>query len=37
MKGYKALNQDMSSEYGNITYELNKKYTISGKLEMRKD
>lgn len=37
MKGYKALNQDMSSQHGNMTYELNTKYTISGELEMHKN
>ena len=34
MKGYKALNIDMSSAYSDITYEIGKKYTITGKLKM---
>ena len=34
MKGYKALNMDMSSAYNGIAYEIGKKYTITGKLEM---
>ena len=34
MKGYKALNMDMSSAYGDISYEIGKKYTITGKLQM---
>ena len=34
MKGYKALNMDMSSKYGNMIYEVGKKYTITGELEM---
>lgn len=34
MKGYKALNMDMSSAYNSIAYEIGKKYTITGKLEM---
>lgn len=34
MKGYKALNMDMSSKYGNMTYEIGKKYTITGELIM---
>ena len=37
MKGYKALNMDMSSAYGDMTYEIGKKYTITGKLEMCKN
>ena len=37
MKGYKALNMDMSSEYGNMTYEIGKKYTITGELIMYKN
>ena len=32
MKGYKALNMDMSSAYGDMSYEIGKKYTISGDL-----
>ena len=32
MKGYKALNMDMSSKYGDMTYKLQEKYTISGNL-----
>ena len=34
MKGYKALNMDMSSAYGDMIYEIGKKYTITGKLKM---
>ena len=34
MRGYKALNEDMSSKYGDMTYELNKEYEIEGKLIM---
>ena len=34
MKGYKALNMDMSSTYGDISYEIGKKYTITGELTM---
>ena len=34
MRGYKALNKDMSTLYGNIVYELNKEYEIEGKLIM---
>ena len=34
MKGYKALNMDMSSAYGDMSYEIGKKYTITGKLKM---
>ena len=34
MKGYKALNMDMSSAYGDMVYEIGKKYTITGKLQM---
>ena len=34
MKGYKALNIDMSSAYGDMSYEIGKKYTITGKLKM---
>ena len=34
MKGYKALNMDMSSAYGDMSYEIGKKYTITGKLQM---
>ena len=30
MRGYKALNEDMSTKYGNMTYELNKEYEIEG-------
>ena len=37
MKGYKALNMDMSSKHGDMVYEIGKKYTITGKLEMRKN
>ena len=34
MKGYKALHMDMSSAYRGITYEIGKKYTITGKLKI---
>ena len=34
MIGYKALNADMTSEYGNMTYELGKWYQIEGELKM---
>ena len=34
MRGYKALNKDMSTKYGNMTYELNKVYTLEGELIM---
>ena len=34
MIGYKALNEDMSTKYGNMTYELNKVYTLEGELIM---
>ena len=34
MRGYKALNKDMSSKYGDMTYELNKEYEIERKLIM---
>ena len=34
MKGYKALNMDMSSAYSDMSYEIGKKYTITGKLQM---
>ena len=34
MKGYKALNMDMSSAYGDMSYEIGKKYTITGELKM---
>ena len=34
MRGYKALNEDMSTKYGNMTYELDKEYEIEGKLIM---
>ena len=27
-KGYKALNKDMTTRYGNMTYELNKEYNF---------
>ena len=37
MKGYKALNMDMSSAYGDMSYEIGKKYTIIGKLQMCKN
>lgn len=37
MKGYKALNMDMSSKYGGMAYEIGKKYTIAGKLKMCKN
>ena len=37
MKGYKALNMDMSSAYSNMSYEIGKKYTITGKLQMCKN
>ena len=29
-KGYKALNKDMTTRYGNMTYELNKEYNLEG-------
>lgn len=31
MQGYKALNMDMSPKYGDMTYEIGKKYTITGR------
>ena len=34
MRGYKALNEDMSSKYGDMTYELNKEYETERKLIM---
>ena len=34
MRGYKALNEDMSTKYGNMTYELNKVYEIEVELIM---
>ena len=34
MRGYKALNEDMSAKYGNMVYELDKEYEIEGKLIM---
>ena len=34
MRGYKALNEDMSTIHGDMTYELNKEYSIYGKLKM---
>ena len=34
MRGYKALNMDMSSAYGDMSYEIGKKYTITGELKM---
>ena len=34
MKGYKALLKSMRSNYGDMTYELNKEYEIEGKLIM---
>ena len=34
MIGYKALNEDMSTKYGNMTYELNKVYEIEVELIM---
>ena len=37
MKGYKALNMDMSSAHGDMIYKIGKKYTITGKLEMCKN
>ena len=37
MKGYKALNMDMSSICGNMVYEIGKRYTITGKLKMCKN
>ncbi len=37
MRGYKALNMDMSSAYGDMSYEIGKKYTITGKLKMCKN
>ena len=37
MKGYKALNMDMSSAYGDMSYEIGTKYTITRKLRMCKN
>ncbi len=37
MQGYKALNTDMSPKYGDMTYEIGKKYTITGELKMCKN
>ena len=34
MRGYKALNKDMSTLYRNMVYELNKVYTLEGELIM---
>ena len=34
MRGYKALNEDMSTKYGDMIYELNKVYEIEGELIM---
>ena len=34
MRGYKALNEDMSTKYGDMTYELNKVYTLEGEVIM---
>ena len=34
MRGYKALNEDMSTKYGDMIYELNKEYEIEGELIM---
>ena len=34
MRGYKALNKDMSTKYGDMIYELNKVYTLEGELIM---
>ena len=34
MKGYKALGKNMNTLYGDMTYELNKEYTLEGKLIM---
>ena len=34
MRGYKALNEDMSTKYGDMIYELNKVYTLEGELIM---
>ena len=34
MRGYKALNEDMSTIHGDMTYELNKEYEIEGELIM---
>ena len=34
MRGYKALNKDMSTSYGNMIYELDKVYEIEGELIM---
>ena len=34
MRGYKALNEDMSSKYGNMTYELNKEYEIDKRFKI---
>ena len=37
MRGYKALNEDMSTKYGDMIYELNKEYILKGKLIMCKN
>ena len=37
MKGYKALNMDMSSAYGDMVYEIGKKYTITGQLKLNEN
>ena len=37
MKGYKALNMDMSSAYGDMVYEIGKKYTIAGQLKLNEN
>ena len=34
MKGYKALNEDMSTLYGNMIYELNKEYEIDKRFKI---
>ena len=37
MKGYKALNNDMTTLYGHMTYDLNKVYRKYSKLELCKN
>lgn len=37
MVGYKALCRDMSSQYGNMEYQLNKWYQTEGELNIRKN
>ena len=34
MRGYKALNCDLSSNAGCMTYEIGKEYTLGGQLEI---